>query len=767
MKPLTYTTFIRRGAMNVNSNLIMRVIMALMMIVVGLPMLAQEESDPDKIHVITEKDCDFELVEDGDIKYIFIHSTRVKGNVYIPSSMFVHVGESYKEYPVYVVQEDVPVATKITFAPGIKEVLICTGFWLESVKFEGKDTKVAFNFCIPDNFPVKVKEVIFPENLTEFGGFKYYKDFNEKRGTNIFENCNTLTNVRLPKKLRKIGPNMFKKCSSLKSFTFTNDVANIGKDILKDCESLNTVVFPEKFTSITDYMFWEIKSLTNVTWPKTLVSIGENAFENTSIASIELPETVTSIGMAAFAKNTALTRFVFPKNIKKVAGYIFSGCTNLSEVVLPEACTEVEKSAFSETNIKELIIPEGVTKFGPFLCYRCKSIEHVILPSTLTDLSLAQDAFEGCTALKYIVSYAETAPKSRRDMCDDEVYANATLCIPQSAQGYWSDGWEKFKHWKRALGIPTMQNPKSSNEAETFTKKFMLTLTNPNDKGKIYYKKEPWGVAESNEVYTEYTEPIKISESCTIWAYVKDGHYASEYTMFSYKYEGTEPPVDNDEVEIPETKDGFETDFDKSLTDPKTGDALKLENVVIDNVYYNLADVGANGYDAKEQCLIINSTMDEKSMYSVPTDASKPTDFTWYNGIVLVVNGKGIISIDYQTMGSTQLAVKVGDGKCQYYTADVKNKVDIPYDVKSPQFVYIYANKSNTSKKALARATANKDCLKLYGFKITNAASTGIESIGEAITTNNAVIYNMQGVRVARPTAPGLYIINGKKVVVK
>ena len=99
MKPLTYTTFIRRGAMNVNSNLIMRVIMALMMIVVGLPMLAQEESDPDKIHVITEKDCDFELVEDGDIKYIFIHSTRVKGNVYIPSSMFFMLENRIRNTP--------------------------------------------------------------------------------------------------------------------------------------------------------------------------------------------------------------------------------------------------------------------------------------------------------------------------------------------------------------------------------------------------------------------------------------------------------------------------------------------------------------------------------------------------------------------------------------------------------------------------------------------------------------------------------------------
>lgn len=661
--------------------------------------------------------------------------------------MFVHVGESYKEYPVYVVQEDVPVATKITFAPGIKEVLICTGFWLESVKFEGKDTKVAFNFCIPDNFPVKVKEVIFPENLTEFGGFKYYKDFNEKRGTNIFENCSTLTNVRLPKKLRKIGPNMFKKCTgltsidipesvkvigysafekctnlvfpdglpflsqldtlgnaafawcgfnmenvtipknlknlhlnsfqacyitnltveegveevglgnafiknitlpksvhtlygqmmsnietfivhpdapitelqsrafkeegslrkvrlpkamkkidfdafylckkledinleelsltdirsrafagcralpsvvlpktvqtiedeafyscqALKSFTFNSDVATIGKDVFKFSDAINTVVFPEKFTHIPEYLFFGHKALTNVTWPKTLESIGSNAFSTTSLASIELPETVTSIGVAAFAKDSALTRFVFPKSIKKVEDAIFQYCPNLSEVVLPEACTEIGGSVFCETNIKELVIPEDVTTFGPFLCYRCKSLEHVILPSTLTDLSLAQDAFEGCTALKYIVSYAETAPKSRRDMCDDEVYANATLCIPQSGSDYWSGAWEKFKHWKRALGIPTMQNPKSSNEAETFTEKFMLTLTNPNEKGKIYYKRAPWDFSNSNEEYTEYTEPIEISESCTIWAYVKDGHYASEYTMFKYKYEDPGP----------------------------------------------------------------------------------------------------------------------------------------------------------------------------------------------------------------------------------
>ena len=356
-----------------------------------------------------------------------------------------------------------------------------------------------------------------------------------------FAGCRALPSVVLPKTVQTIEDEAFYSCQALKSFTFNSDVATIGKDVFKFSDAINTVVFPEKFTHIPEYLFFGHKALTNVTWPKTLVSIGSNAFSTTSLASIELPETVTSIGVAAFAKDSALTRFVFPKSIKKVEDAIFMYCPNLSEVVLPEACTEIGGSVFCETNIKELVIPEGVTTFGPFLCYRCKSLEHAILPSTLTDLSLGQDAFEGCTALKYIVSYAETAPKSRRDMCDDEVYANATLCIPQNASDYWSGAWEKFKHWKRALGIPTMQNPKSSNEAETFTEKFMLTLTNPNEKGKIYYKRAPWDFSNSNEEYTEYTEPIEISESCTIWAYVKDGHYASEYTMFKYKYEDPGP----------------------------------------------------------------------------------------------------------------------------------------------------------------------------------------------------------------------------------
>ena len=47
--------------------------------------------------------------------------------------------------------------------------------------------------------------------------------------------------------------------------------------------------------------------------------------------------------------------------------------------------------------------------------------------------------------------------------------------------------------------------------------------------------------------------------------------------------------------------------------------------------------------------------------------------------------------------------------------------------------------------------------------------TTGIEQVKEnaEVDMTNAVWYNMQGVRITKPSAPGMYICNGKKVVVR
>lgn len=228
-------------------------------------------------------------------------------------------------------------------------------------------------------------------------------------------------------------------------------------------------------------------------------------------------------------------------------------------------------------------------------------------------------------------------------------------------------------------------------------------------------------------------------------------------------------PRTDDNVEVPEIREEYQTNFSSDLTDQKTGEALNVENVVINNVYYNLPAANNDGFDAKEQCLILNTSMDYYTMNKrIPADATVTADFgSWYNGLIIVVNGKGTIDIDYQTEGGSQLAVKIGEEEAKYYTADKQGRVQVPYDVATPQYVYIYNSQYTGDEKkapARARAMAGKSWLKIYGMKITPQEPTGIHNIFVDSEGRPVTVYDMNGRKVNYP-GKGVYIVNGKKIM--
>ena len=228
-------------------------------------------------------------------------------------------------------------------------------------------------------------------------------------------------------------------------------------------------------------------------------------------------------------------------------------------------------------------------------------------------------------------------------------------------------------------------------------------------------------------------------------------------------------PRTDDNVEVPEIREDYQTNFSFDLTDKQTGEALNVENVVINNVYYNLPAANDDGFDAKEQCLILNTSMDYYTMNKrIPADATVTADFgSWYNGLIIVVNGKGTIDIDYQTEGGSQLAVKIGEEEAKYYASDTQGKVQVPYDVATPQYVYIYNSQYTGDEKkapARARAMAGKSWLKIYGMKITPQEPTGIHNIFVDSEGQPVTVYDMNGRKVNTP-GKGVYIVNGKKIM--
>ena len=87
-------------------------------------------------------------------------------------------------------------------------------------------------------------------------------------------------------------------------------------------------------------------------------------FRSSAYREVIFEDGITEIG-EIFPHQIHLEKITLPKTLKKLGIYTFRGCTNLREVVFPDAEIEVLGGTFEScTNLKEIYIPESVTLSG-------------------------------------------------------------------------------------------------------------------------------------------------------------------------------------------------------------------------------------------------------------------------------------------------------------------------------------------------------------------------------------------------------------------
>ena len=202
-----------------------------------------------------------------------------------------------------------------------------------------------------------------------------------------------------------------------------------------------------------------------------------------------------------------------------------------------------------------------------------------------------------------------------------------------------------------------------------------------------------------------------------------------------------------------------------SFREQITADA-DLENVVIDNIYYNVKSANGDGYNATEQALVLNSTTTSEQMTAIQNaevgDAAVREN---YSGVIFEIPaGQGTITVDVKTIGTHVLNVQIGNNTPTKVTKSERGTVDVSYDVSEPTYVYLYASTSGGNAARLNRAgTAGANSVLLYGYKVT-IGGTGINAI--RMEAENGKVFELNGRQVKKP-GKGVYIINGRKVVVK
>lgn len=261
----------------------------------------------------------------------------------------------------------------------------------------------------------------------------------------LFRDCKGLKNVTFDdNKITEIGDFAFSNCN-LQSWVFKNQSASlktIGKyafapTINGTYNNFNDTFTLEGFSALTtigDGAFMSCKISTSdihfytATGGSTSVlkTIGAFAFNDNKFKTITIPEGVTEIGKFAFQGNHTLETINLPKTLKKFewadvrSPYDFDaygnnyqflfGCRNLSRIVLhngvkyeasdcgllydkqtmelihcPENYKRTTKTGYQFMNVKGLVVEnevKGIKSLGPY-CFDNSLMEIVVLPTTL------------------------------------------------------------------------------------------------------------------------------------------------------------------------------------------------------------------------------------------------------------------------------------------------------------------------------------------------------------------------------------------------
>lgn len=262
-----------------------------------------------------------------------------------------------------------------------------------------------YNYLISSDIPwyeyrEEIKEVTINEGVTSIGDY-------------AFMNC-MFGSVLIPSSISSIGKNAFNNCSNLTKITckavipptcsntaFNNTEKSIpiyvpgasldnynNSDCWSDFTNINAIIIDSGSCGsnltwkLTDHGVLTIEgsgslsvSLLSAPWPKSSVKhivicdgvtyIDEQAFtEYNDLKSVIIPRSVKTIDYGAFSYCYNMESIILSDGITKINDFAFYRCNKLTSIVIPKSVTYIGEYAFSSPNLNSIIVEEGNTVYN-------------------------------------------------------------------------------------------------------------------------------------------------------------------------------------------------------------------------------------------------------------------------------------------------------------------------------------------------------------------------------------------------------------------
>ena len=237
-------------------------------------------------------------------------------------------------------------------------------------------------------------------------------------------------------------------------------------------------------------------------------------------------------------------------------------------------------------------------------------------------------------------------------------------------------------------------------------------------------------------------------------------HYASSYYDLTIEYNDyLLDPIEEDKDYKMEAKYFINDD----------GTEVDLSNVIINDILFTLKNQNSpegDGFDPDLDCIVLNTVVAASAVNSLVEKGLLPGTDEYaeeFTGLTfLMPAGEGEIIVTSQELNGVYLMVKVGKEKPVAISMPEMSDYSIPYKSNAKTYVYLWNGGTNANgtrgKKSMTDARVRRVSYK-------SAASDIQQVIGEL--TDDERWYNLNGLRITRPTKKGVYIHGSRKVVIK
>ncbi len=246
-------------------------------------------------------------------------------------------------------------------------------------------------------------------------------------GAYAFERCVNLSSIVIPETVTGLGSNAFYGCTGLRS------IGPVGSGC--DIEYAWTDTIPRN-------MFTGLTGLTKVIFTETVIPKDGSPLAGCSALKSAGPigggydvefGWTSSIPAYVFSGCSSLTEVVLPDSLTTIGTYAFNNCTGLTKIVIPASVTTIGSAAFSRctgfttagpvggeydfefgwtetipsyafqgcSKLTDINIPNGITHIGSYAFAGCTSLMDISIPENL--VAMDNNVFDGCTGLNNIV----------------------------------------------------------------------------------------------------------------------------------------------------------------------------------------------------------------------------------------------------------------------------------------------------------------------------------------------------------------------------